>query len=97
MAGAQRIYRLLAEVLAQHLLATSEHPCDAPPSAGRRWAGLAQHQIRSDDLPGPGAAAPISAEAATATVVRTLGNIGFPPELSADTRPSACTGALFAS
>jgi predicted ArsR family transcriptional regulator len=80
----ERNYRLLAEVLAQHLLATSEHPGDAAVSAGRSWAGLAERHLRESDVPAAGAAAPISEEAALATVVRMLGDIGFAPELSAD-------------
>jgi predicted ArsR family transcriptional regulator len=80
----ERNYRLLAEVLAQHLLATSERPGDAAASAGRSWAGLSEHQLRGGDVPGTGPAAPISEEAAIATVVRMLGDIGFAPEVSAD-------------
>jgi predicted ArsR family transcriptional regulator len=36
----ERNYRLLAEVLAQHLLATSDRPGEAVVNAGRSWAGL---------------------------------------------------------
>jgi len=78
----ERDYRLLAEVLAQHLLATAERPGEAAINAGRSWAALTgqrQHQ---------GAAAvaepQISEQAALSAVVRMLGDIGFAPELSAD-------------
>ena len=75
-------YRLLAEVLAQHLLATSERPGEAAINAGRSWAGLTGQRQHH------GAAAvaepQISQEAAISAVVRMLGDIGFAPELSAD-------------
>lgn len=38
----ERNYRLLAEVLAQHLMATSDRPGDAAVNAGRAWAGLTE-------------------------------------------------------
>jgi predicted ArsR family transcriptional regulator len=74
-------YRLLAEVLAEHLRATSERPAEAAVNAGRSWAGLtSRHQYGV----GGAVAPPISAEAAVAAVVRMMGDIGFAPELSAD-------------
>jgi predicted ArsR family transcriptional regulator len=77
-------YRLLAEVLAQHLLTTSERPGEAAVNAGRSWAGLTGRRQHGDDGAEPAAAPPISEEAAVAAVVRMLGDIGFAPELSAD-------------
>ena len=47
----ERNYRLLAEVLAQHLMATSERPGEAAVNAGRAWAALtdrSQHRAPSD-------------------------------------------------
>jgi len=78
----ERNYRLLAELLAQHLLATSERPGEAAINAGRTWAGLTErHQPGSDGTP---ATPQISEEAAITEVVRMLGDIGFAPEVSAD-------------
>lgn len=77
-------YRLLAEVLAQHLVATSETPGAAAVDAGRSWArstGLPQHSL---DGAGTSAALRVSEEAAIAAVVRMLGDSGFAPEMSAD-------------
>jgi predicted ArsR family transcriptional regulator len=78
----ERNYQLLAEVLAQYLLATYERPGEAAINAGRSWAGLMGQKM----LRGAAAVAssPASAEAAIAAVVRMLGDIGFAPELSAD-------------
>lgn len=74
----ERNYRLLAEVLAQHLLATGE----AAINAGRTWTVLTKrHQHGSEGAP---TAAPISEEAAIAEIVRMLGDMGFAPEVSAD-------------
>jgi predicted ArsR family transcriptional regulator len=78
----ERNYRLLAEMLAQHLFATSERPGEAAVSAGRRWAGLTRQ-----GQGGGAAALPaplISGEDAITAVVRMLGDIGFAPEVSAD-------------
>ena len=77
-------YRLLAEVLAQYLVATTERPGEAAVNAGRSWArstGRGQHE---DDGAVPAAALPVSEEEAVASVVRMLGDSGFAPELSAD-------------
>ncbi|MEP7036474.1 MAG: helix-turn-helix domain-containing protein [Actinomycetota bacterium] len=77
-----RNYQLLAEILAQHLLATSEHPGQEAAEGGRRWAGLPdQHQRGSQ---GEATSSSVSEELAIGTVVRMLGDIGFEPELSAD-------------
>ncbi len=76
-------YRLLAEVLAQHIVATSERPGEAAVKAGRRWAESNARQMRGGDSD-PAADAPASAEAAVEVVVRMLGDSGFAPELSAD-------------
>ena len=82
----ERSYQLLAEVLAQHLLATSERPGEAAAEAGRTWAGLTDLTDRRQ--PGAGhptaGAAPAGEAAAMTTVVRLLGDIGFAPELSPD-------------
>jgi predicted ArsR family transcriptional regulator len=80
----ERNYRLLAEVLAEHMLATSERPSEAAVNAGRSWAGLTQRRQHGDDHDGTAATPPISEGAAIAAVVRMLGDIGFAPELSAD-------------
>lgn len=78
----ERNYRLLAEVLAQHLLATSERPGEAAINAGRTWAGLTKpHQHGAEEA---FAAGPISEAAAIAEIVRMLCDIGFAPEVSAD-------------
>lgn len=77
----ERNYRLLAEVLAQHIVTTSAHPAEAAMNAGRSWAGLTERQRGAAGMP---ANAPISAEAAIAAVVRMLGDIGFAPEVSSD-------------
>lgn len=77
-------YRLLAEVLAQHLVATNESPGEAAVNAGRSWARSTGRVPRSDDGAGTTAALPVSEEAAVAAVVRMLGDSGFAPELSAD-------------
>ena len=78
----ERNYRLLAEVLAQHLLATSERPGEAAINAGRSWAGLTGQR---QHLGAAAVATPqISEEAAIEAIVRMLGDIGFAPELSAD-------------
>jgi predicted ArsR family transcriptional regulator len=76
----ERDYRLLAEVLAQHIVATSERPGEAAVNAGRSWAKLAErHQPGGDGTSGE---APISEDAAIAAVVRMLGDTGFAPELA---------------
>jgi predicted ArsR family transcriptional regulator len=76
-------YRLLAEVLAQHLVATSEHPGQAAIHAGRRWAGRLKHgdDRTADPTDAP---PPMSEEAAVEVIVRMLGDSGFAPELSTD-------------
>jgi predicted ArsR family transcriptional regulator len=79
-----RNYRLLAEVLAQHLVATSERPGEAAVNAGRSWVESTGRRQRGDDEAGTAAGLPISEEAAIAAVVRMLGDSGFAPELSAD-------------
>jgi predicted ArsR family transcriptional regulator len=78
----ERNYRLLAEMLAQHLVASSERPGEAAINAGRSWAGLTgQTQDGRTDV---AAAPPISGEDAVTAVVRMLGDIGFAPEVSKD-------------
>jgi predicted ArsR family transcriptional regulator len=77
-------YRLLAEVLAQHLAANSERPVQDAVEAGRGWAGSSRG--RQPGLKGPGAAnaRPVGEDVAITEVVRMLGDIGFAPELGAD-------------
>ena len=77
-------YRLLAEVLAQHIVATSERPGEAAVNAGRSWAASTGRRGHTDDGAGTAAALPISEDAAIVEVVRMLGDSGFAPELSAD-------------
>jgi predicted ArsR family transcriptional regulator len=79
-----RNYRLLAEVLAQHLIATSERPGEAAVNAGRSWAASTGRQQHDGDGSGTTDAPPVSEEAAIAAVLRLLGDSGFAPELSAD-------------
>jgi predicted ArsR family transcriptional regulator len=82
-----RNYRQLAEILAQHLIATSERPGEAAVIAGRSWAESTRaRQKAGDDSETAAAAAalPVSDQAAVEAVVRMLGDSGFAPELSAD-------------
>jgi predicted ArsR family transcriptional regulator len=79
----ERNYRLLAEVLAQHLLATSKRPGEAAVKAGRSWAGLTGRRQHGDGA-GTAAEPAMSEEAAVDAVVRMLGDIGFAPQLSPD-------------
>jgi predicted ArsR family transcriptional regulator len=79
-----RNYRLLAEVLAEYLVATSERPGEAAVNAGRSWAGSQAHRLHANDDAGAADAAPVSDDVAIAAVVRMLGDSGFAPELTAD-------------
>lgn len=79
-----RNYKLLAEVLAEYLVATSERPAEAAVSAGRSWAGSKAHQLRGGADAGTTDAPPVSDDVAISAVVRMLGDSGFAPELSAD-------------
>jgi predicted ArsR family transcriptional regulator len=79
----ERNYKLLAEVLAQHIVATSKSPGEAAVNAGRRWAGSAGQQQAGVAVTRV-AGLPISEEAAIGEVVRMLGDTGFAPEVSAD-------------
>jgi predicted ArsR family transcriptional regulator len=78
----ERNYRLLAEMLAQHLVASSERPGEVAVSAGRSWAGLTGQPRSSNDDEAP--AGSVSADEAITAVVRMLGDIGFAPEVNAD-------------
>jgi predicted ArsR family transcriptional regulator len=74
-------YRLLAEVLAQHLVANSDRPGEAAVQAGQSWArslGRRQHAREGAE---PAEATPVGEEAAVTEVVRMLGDMGFAPEL----------------
>jgi predicted ArsR family transcriptional regulator len=80
-----RNYQLLAEILAQHIVATSERPAEAAANAGRTWAartGRPQGGNSAKKI----AATALSDEEAIAAVVRMLGDNGFAPEVSADGR-----------
>ncbi len=77
-------YRLLAEVLAQHLVDTTDRPGEAAVDAGRSWARSTGQRQHGDDGTETTAALPVSEEEAIAAVVRMLGDSGFAPELSAD-------------
>jgi predicted ArsR family transcriptional regulator len=79
----ERNYRLLAEVLAQHLITTSERPGEAAMNAGRSWVAATGHRQHGGDDAGT-AAPPVSGEAAIAAILRLLGDSGFAPELSPD-------------
>jgi predicted ArsR family transcriptional regulator len=77
-------YRLLAEVLVQHLVANCERPGEAGVQAGRRWArseGRRQHAQQGAEA---AITAPVSEDETITAVVRMLGDMGFAPELSAD-------------
>ena len=76
-------YRLLAEVLTQYMVASSERPAEAAAEAGRSWAGLAG-RTRVAALDAQATTTPGAGDAAVTEVVRMLGDIGFAPELSAD-------------
>jgi len=80
----ERNYRLLAEVLAQHLIATSERPGEAAVNAGRSWAAATRHREHDGDGATTADAPSVSEEAAIAAILRMLGDSGFAPELSAD-------------
>ena len=78
-------YRLLAEVLARHLLATSERPGEVAVSAGRDWATGVGLGGGPGTRTGTVADAPvISEQDAVAAVVRMLADSGFVPEVSPD-------------
>ncbi len=79
-----RNYRLLAEVLAQHIVATSERPGEAAVNAGRSWAELNAREQRDGTWARAQVDRPLSAEVAVDVVVRMLGDTGFAPELGAD-------------
>lgn len=80
-----RNYRLLAEVLAEHLARTSERPGEAAVNAGRSWAASTAHRLpHGDDDAATADATPVSDDVAIAAVVRMLGDAGFAPEVSAD-------------
>ena len=78
----ERNYRLLAEMLAQHLVASSEHPGEAAVNAGRSWAGLRGQP--KDRIVVDAPAGSTSGDEAVTAVVRMLGDIGFAPEVNAD-------------
>ena len=48
----ERNYQLIAEVLTQHLAATSERPGEAAANAGRNWAGLSEPGLHGGDRSG---------------------------------------------
>lgn len=79
-----RNYRLLAEVLAQHLAATTERPGEAAVNAGRSWAASPAHRLPHGDGVATADAPPVSDDVAISAVVRMLGDAGFAPEVSAD-------------
>jgi predicted ArsR family transcriptional regulator len=76
-------YRLLAELLVQNLIDTSERPGEAAVNAGRSWATSTRPQQRGSDERAT-SAPPANEDEAIAAVVRMLGDSGFAPELSAD-------------
>lgn len=77
-------YRLLAEVLIQHLVANCERPGEAGMQAGRSWAGSAGRRQHGREDAEAAITPPVGEDAAVTAVVRMLGEIGFAPELSAD-------------
>ena len=79
-------YRLLAEVLAQHLAASSERPVEDAVEAGRDWAGSVRRRQSGREGPEAATVHPVAEDVAITEVVRMLGDIGFAPELSANGR-----------
>jgi predicted ArsR family transcriptional regulator len=79
-------YRLLAEVLAQHLVANSERPVEDAVEAGRDWAGSVRRRQSGREGPEEATVPPVAEDVAITEVVRMLGDIGFAPELSANGR-----------
>lgn len=91
----ERNYELLAEVLARHLLATSENPGEAAVNAGRSWAGFVAESrphggdpasINTDSDNTDSNSTSSNSTSAINTIVRMLGTIGFAPEVSPDRR-----------
>jgi len=76
-------YRLLAEVLLQHLVTNCERPGEAGVQAGRSWAG-SPGGPQGREAAEAAITAPVEQYAAISAVLRMLGDIGFAPELSAD-------------
>lgn len=77
-------YRLLAEVLLQHLVTSCERPGQAGVQAGRSWAGWPGRGQHGNEAATANLTPPVGEDAAIFAVVRMLGDIGFAPELSAD-------------
>jgi hypothetical protein len=84
--------RVLAEVLAQHLLATIKGPGEAAVNAGRTWA-RSPGQLQGGDGAGAPGEHPMSEQAAIAAVVRMLGTMVSPRRSAPTARSSTCTGA----
>ena len=84
MSEGEDSYRLLAELLVQHLVANCERPGDASVQAGRSWAGSQGRRQHSRQGAQDTITAPVGQDGALTAVVRMLGDIGFAPELSAD-------------
>jgi predicted ArsR family transcriptional regulator len=76
-------YRLLAQVLAQHLASNSERPVEDAVEAGRAWAGSARRRPSGEGSEAA-TAPPVGEDVAISEVVRMLADIGFAPELGAD-------------
>ncbi|MDQ1483940.1 MAG: hypothetical protein QOF35_2016 [Actinomycetota bacterium] len=83
-----RNYRLLAELLTEHLATTSKSPAKDAVDAGRGWASSTTHRLRDSDGANKALAPEVSDEEADeeaiAAVIRILGDSGFAPERSAD-------------
>jgi predicted ArsR family transcriptional regulator len=75
-------YRLLAEVLAQHLVANAEDPAEEAVKAGQSWARSLGRGKHTGEGVEAASAAPVDEDAAVTEVVRMLGDMGFAPELS---------------
>jgi predicted ArsR family transcriptional regulator len=83
-----RNYRLLAELLTEHLATSSKSPAKDAVDAGRSWAASTTRRLRDSDRAGKALAPEVSDEEADeeaiAAVIRILGDSGFAPERSAD-------------
>ncbi|WP_370324204.1 helix-turn-helix transcriptional regulator [Euzebya sp.] len=79
-------YRLMAEMLASHLVASAADPAAAAEEVGRRWG---QHLT-----PAPRPFTTPDAADARATLVDLLDRVGFAPEAVADPVPARSDGAI---
>jgi predicted ArsR family transcriptional regulator len=79
-----RSYRLLAELLTEHLASTSKSPAQEAVDAGRSWASSTTRRLRDNDGAKKAREPEVSEEEAMTAVIRVLADNGFAPELSPD-------------